>query len=253
MGDQRAETYLRLLAETQLRLAVTPLWQMDHGRGVLANISSAADILVAAGLLDEEFTDALVSDVETALTVRSRAFRERYGMTRRISSIRQRAPRPRSGAGQPPRIIPVGQKFSVPNDRAPSDVHLLTLVRGASETMIITVIRMHWPQDGSSADLEMTGAGVHHFPYGQLGAVDDRGAGYRLEFHGDGGTSNWQGVIRLLPPPPPGARWVDLIADGTNRLARVNLNPPVPELPASGPAAGDGELIAIVGAGAGAF
>ncbi len=236
MGDQRAETYLRLLAETQLRLAVTPLWQMDHGRGVLANISSAADILVAAGLLDEEFTDALVSDVETALTVRSRAFRERYGMTRRIGSIRQRAPRPRSGAGEPPRIIPVGQKFSVPNDRAPSDVHLLTLVRGASETMIITVIRMHWPQDGSSADLEMTGAGVHHFPYGQLGAVDDRGAGYRLEFHGDGGTSTWQGVIRLLPPPPPGARWVDLIADGTDRLARVDLNPPVPELPASVPA-----------------
>ncbi len=90
---------------------------------------------------------------------------------------------------------------------------------------------MHWPEDGSSADLEMTGAGVHHFPYGKVGGVDDRGADYRLEFDGDGGTSSWQGVVRLLPPPPPGARWVDLIADGTTRLARVDLDPPVPELP----------------------
>jgi len=233
VGDERAETYLRLLAETQLRLAVTPLQQqMDHGRSVLGNLRSAGDILVAAGLLDEEFTDGLVTDVETALTARSRAFRERYGMTRRIFSTWQRDPRPPSGAREPPRITPIGQKFSVPNDRAPSDVHLLTLVRGASETAIIAVIRMHWPEDGSSADLEMTGAGVHHFPYSQVGAVDDRGASYRLEFDGDGGTSTWQGVVRLLPPPPPGARWVDLIADETNRLARVGLDPPAPELPA---------------------
>ncbi len=105
MGDERAETYLRLLAETQLRFAVTPLGQqMDHGRSALANVRSAGDILVAAGLLDEEFTGGLVTDVETALTARSRAFRERYGMTRRIFSTWQRDPRPPPAAGGPPRI-----------------------------------------------------------------------------------------------------------------------------------------------------
>jgi hypothetical protein len=233
VGDERAETYLRLLAETQLRLGVTP-WQqqIDHGRSVLRELSSAGDILVAAGLIDEEFTDGLVTDVETALAARSRAFRERYGRRRRIFSTWQRAPRPPSRVGGPPRITAVGQKFSVPNDRAPSDVHLLTLVRGASETAIIAVIRMRWPEDGSSADLEMTGAGVHHFPYGKIGGVDDRGADYRLDFDGDGGTHSWQGVVRLLPPPPPGTRWVDLIADDTNRLARVELDPPAPEFAA---------------------
>lgn len=230
MGDERAETYLRLLAETQLRLGVTP-WQqqIDHGRSVLGELSSAGNILVAAGLIDEGFTDGLVTDVETALTARSRAFRERYGRRRWIFSTPQRAPRPPSRVAGPPRITAVGQKFSVPSDRAPSDVHLLTLVRGASETAIIAVIRMHWPEDGSSADLEMTGAGVHHFPYGKMGGVDDRGADYGLEFDGDGGTDSWQGVVRLLPPPPAGTRWVDLIADDTNRLARVELDPPAPE------------------------
>ena len=80
----------------------------------------------------------------------------------------------------------------------------MTLVRGPAEVAITTVIRMHWPDDGSSADLEMTGAGVQHLPYDQLWMTDDRGAQYSIELDGDGGTATWQGVARLLPPPPPG-------------------------------------------------
>jgi hypothetical protein len=84
-------------------------------------------------------------------------------------------------------------------------------------------MRMYWPEDGSSADLEMAGPGVQHFPYDQIGATDDHGAEYRLEFDGDYLATTWQGVVRLLPPMPPGTRWLDLIADGTNRLLRLDL------------------------------
>jgi hypothetical protein len=126
------------------------------------------------------------------------------------------------------RLTPVRQTLSIrsdrpPFDRAPLDLHLLTLVRARSETAIIGAIRMYWPEDGSSADLEMTGAGIQHFPYDEIGATDDRGAQYRLEFDGDYLATTWQGVVRLLPPMPPGARWLDLIADGTNRLLRLDL------------------------------
>ena len=234
MGDERAETYLRLLAETQLRFALRrPLRQPDIGRSVLGQVTRAGRTLVAAGLLDDEFVDGLHDDIEMALTVRSRVFLERHGALRRMFQPRHRAaPLPR-GASGPQRLTPVGQTLRVPSDRAPFDLHLLTLVRTRSETAIVTAIRMYWPEDGSSADLEMTGAGIQHFPYDQLWATDDRGARYSLGFDGDSGTTTWQGVVRLLPPPPPGARWLDLIADGTSRLLRLDLDPGTPEPPAS--------------------
>jgi hypothetical protein len=120
-----------------------------------------------------------------ALTVRSRVFLERHGALQRMFQTRHRtAPQPHGTSG-PQRLTPVRQTLRVRSDRAPFDLHLLTLVRARSETAIITAIRMHWPEDGSSADLEMTGAGVQHFPYGQLWATDDRGARYSLEFDGD--------------------------------------------------------------------
>ena len=230
MGDERAETYLRLLAETHLRVLVRPpLRPGDIGSSELWQVTRAGRILVAAGLLDDDLVDDLRADVATALTVRSRALLARHGAARRRLQTRPSAPaRPGSAAG-PQRLTPVGQTLRVRTDRAPFDLHLLTLVRARSETAIITAIRMHWPEDGSSADLEMTGAGVQHFPYDQLWATDDRGARYSLEFDGDSGTTTWKGVVRLLPPPPPDARWLDLIADGTSQLLRLDLDPGTPE------------------------
>jgi len=233
VGDERAETYLRLLAETQLRLVLRPsLRPTDIASSVRRQVR-AGRILVAAGLLDDEVVDGLAADIETALTVRSRVLLERPGAATRTFRNRYRtAPWP-GGAAEPQRVTPVGQTVRVRSDRARCDLHLLTLVRARSETAIIAAIRMHWPPDGSTADLEMTGAGVQHLPYDQLWATDDRGARYSLDFDGDGGTATWHGVIRLLPPPPPGARWLDLIADGTSQLLRLDLDPGTPEPSAS--------------------
>jgi hypothetical protein len=82
-------------------------------------------------------------------------------------------------------------------------------------------MRMHWPADGSSADLEITGAGYHHLPYDRLWLTDDHGLRYQVTFDGEGGTASWRGVARLYPAPAPEARWLDLIADGTERLIRL--------------------------------
>jgi len=81
---------------------------------------------------------------------------------------------------------------------------------------------MHWPPDGSSADLEITGAGPHHLPYERLWGVDDQGTRYRVRFEGPGrnGTATWWGIARLSAVPPRGARRLDLVGDGT-RLIRL--------------------------------
>jgi hypothetical protein len=242
VGDERAETYLRLRAETYLRVLVRPpLRPEDINSSELWEVTRAGRILVAAGLLDDDLVDDLRADVGTALTVRSRALLKRHGAGRGTLPTRHRAPARPGGAAGSLRLTPVRQTLSVrsdraPFDRAPFDLHLLTLVRARSETAIITAIRMYWPEDGSSADLEITGAGVQHFPYDQIGATDDRGAEYRLEFDGDDLTTTWQGVVRLLPPLPPGTRWLDLIADGTNQLLRLDLVARTTEPLASGEA-----------------
>jgi hypothetical protein len=233
VGDERAETYLRMLAETYLRVLVRPplpLRPEDINDSGLWKVDRAGLVLVAAGLLDDEFLDDLRADIATALTARSRTLLSQYRAGRRTWPIRHRGPARLGVAAGRLGLTPVRQTLSIrsdraPFDRAPLDLHLLTLVRAQSETAIIGAIRMYWPEDGSSADLEMTGAGVQHFPYDEIGATDNRGAQYRLEFDGDYLTTTWQGVVRLLPPMPPGTRWLDLIADRTNRLLRLDLDP----------------------------
>jgi hypothetical protein len=224
VGDERAETYLRLLAETHLRVLLRPpLRPEDIDSSELWKVTRAGRVLVAAGLLEDEFVDDLRADLATALTVRSRKLLARHVAGRRTFQNLYPTPARPGGAAGPQRLTPVRQTVSVRSDRAPFDLHLLTLVRARSETAIITAIRMYWPEDGSSADLEMTGAGVQHFPYDEIWGTDDRGAQYRLEFDGDNLTTTWQGVLRLLPPLPPGARWLDLIANGTSQLLRLDL------------------------------
>jgi hypothetical protein len=243
VGDERAETYLRLRAERHMRVLLRPPFRPEDIRWPeLWEVTQAGRILIAAGLLDDEFVEGLRADIATALWARSPKLLARHGPASRMFQHRYRTPAPpggaagprggatapRGGAAGPLRLTPVWQTLSVrseraPFDRAPFDLHLLTLVRARSETAIITAIRMYWPEDGSSADLEMTGAGVQHFPYDEIGATDDRGAEYRLEFDGDSLTTSWQGVLRLLPPMPPGTRWLDLIANGTSRILRVDL------------------------------
>ena len=100
----------------------------------------------------------------------------------------------------------------------------MSLVSAAGQATIAVAMRMRWPPDGSSADLEVTGAGYHHLPYDRLWLADDRGRRYTVTFDGEGGTRTWRGVLRMSPAPPAGARWLDLVADETNRLIRLDLN-----------------------------
>jgi hypothetical protein len=252
VGDERAETYLRLRAEAEVRRLLRlpggvpdPRWVLlpptrpgvhvsivDIARSV-QQVRWAGEILVAAGLLADESVTRIAAELDVALMLRSRT--EPAWFTRRLgwvleqlgSAPGEQAP-PDHRAAQPMRMTPIGRVLGVANDRAPSDLHLMTLVRAQDGAELAVAMRMRWPLDGSSADLEITGAGPQHLPYDQLWAVDDRGADYRLGLAGEGRTVTWQGTIQLSPAPPPGARWLDLIADGTHRLIRLDLDAPAP-------------------------
>jgi hypothetical protein len=260
VGDEQAETYLRLLAEAEIRRAAR-----GSGPGIarsLEQIRWAGDILVTVGLLTPEDVGRVAAELEAALLARPHQNPSRYAhrMSWVLAELAEPATPPEPGGGQeiPPdggwEIIPVGQRIAVAHDRAPSELHLMTLVRAPAGIAITAAMRMHWPADGSSTDLEITGAGPQHLPYDQLWAADDRGTRYRVGMNGEGGTLTWQGDISLTELPPPDARWLDLVADGTHRLARIELDPGgrAEVRPASatepGPAAPPGERMLAVAA-----
>ena len=262
MGDERAETYLRLRAEAELRRTGELLRGLDAGDGPdgLADpgrspfavaeraawrVVMAGRILVAAGALGEERLACVTADFHAAVRARSRLMldwdRRRHMLYRGRYSRAGPPPSSRS-AGGPMRVTPVGQAVEVAGGRAPATLHLMSLVRTGTEALVTVVMRMRWPPDGSSTDLEISGAGPHHLPFGQLWAADEEGTRYAVRFEaGQGGTDTWAGVAQLTPVPPDRARWLEVYGDGT-RLARLPLRPPAASgrqapPPAAGPAA----------------
>ena len=130
-------------------------------------------------------------------------------------------PRPFSWAM---RVTPIGRALRVDSGRALAALHLMSLVRIGTDAVITVVMRVHRPPDWPRTDLEFTRAGPHQLPYGQLWAVDDAGTRYTVRFEGPGkgGMVTWRGIARLSPVPPRGARWLDLVGDGT-RLIQLPL------------------------------
>jgi hypothetical protein len=226
VGDERAQTYLRLLAERQAR--ASPRSGPDIARSV-EQVRWAGEILASAGVLEETGVHRIATELEAALLIRSDLERPRYAVRvgwalTALTDLPRASPRWWGGA-TPMGITPIGRTIRVAHERAPSELHLMSLVRSPGGMVITAVIRVRWPPDGSCADLEITGAGPHLLPYDQLRAADDRGTGYRVVLSGEGGELTWQGAIGLHGALPPQARWLDLIADGTQRLVRIELNP----------------------------
>ena len=230
MGDERAQTYLRLLAERQARS-----WPRS-GRRSDSNIARSVEpvrwaggILASAGVLEESDVHRVAAELEAALLVRSDLERPRsvqlIGWTLDALADPPRGDRRWWGDAAPAGITPIGRTISVAHERAPSELHLMSLVRLPGSLVLTAAIRVRWPPDGSCADLEIEGAGPHLLPYDQLGAADDRGTRYGIVLSGEGGALTWQGAIGLPGFQPARARWLDLIADGTQRLIRIELNP----------------------------
>jgi hypothetical protein len=201
VGDERAETYLRLPAEAELRRAGAELRRLDAAaEDVWADpgmtpfrtsemagwkVVRAGRILVAAGVLDQDYLHHLASDLHAAIKVRSRLllnWDRRRGMLHR-TIFQPPVSRPSPGASQAMQAAPIGRVLRVAGDRVPWTLYLMSLVRTQTQAVITVAMRMHWPPDGSSADLELTGAGPHHMPYDKFWAVDDQGTRYavRLE------------------------------------------------------------------------
>ena len=244
MGDERAETYLRVLAEAELRRAGEQIRLVDAMAGTDAwspqgsslfgvteraqwKVGRTARILVAAGVLDQECLDDATGVLSAAIQVRSRLmlnwYRSRGVLHRTIFGpavvpVAASPGRPghaghahRADARGGQRPAPYGASH-VPGgdrDRGPDHRrHAYALAPGRFE-----------PRPGGHRGR------THHLPYDQFWGVDDEGTRYTARFEaGYGEAAAWRGVIQFSPVPPRRARWLDLTGDGTP-LVRLSLRP----------------------------
>jgi hypothetical protein len=260
-----AETYLRELAERELRR-----WERGDPhqptRPYLDRFTAAASTLIRAGVIDAQAAPGIAAELKIAFALRSGAHQD---ATEHLFNQLTRAVRTPSTDKFPPAdgplpvepaepvepveqplLVPLGQALHVDDERAPCDLHLLAYLRTEENALISLVIAMRWPADGSSTDLEIQGAGPHHLPYRLLELADAHDTRYRLSFLGDGGTSAWQGVATITPSPPADSTGFDLIADGSHRLAHLDLArlPPPARISTGQVTESRGERMLIVGA-----
>jgi len=247
VGDERAETYLGLLAEVELRRAGDRLRGLDAAagtdvrsdpgmapfaaaEGALWKVIRAGRILVLAGALDRDFLGRFATDLHGTIHVRSRLllnWDRRRGVLHRTMFFGPSSPPPLPSclASRAMRVAPIGRALRVASDGAPAALHLMSLVRTETEAVITVVTRVYWPPGRPRPGREIIWAGPHHLPCDRLWAVDDQGARYTVRFEGGrGGTATWRGIARLSPVPPRSARRLDLVGDGT-RLIQLPLRP----------------------------
>jgi hypothetical protein len=194
---ERAETYLRLLAEAALRPAAEV--RAD-------NVVRAADILVDAGVLTADMANRIVVDLQLALRVRGR----RQVRTTQLRRLRHFQPALRlgepGGSARHWRVLPAGP--ATPGSR------LMALFIAADRAIAPTTL--YFPPE-----IDPLEGGVP--PFAQVTGTDNLGNSYRLGF-GDGTWtgSAWTGPVMFYPAPPATAAWLE-ITSPNGPLLRADL------------------------------
>ena len=256
MNREGAETFLRLLAEAELRGPMAPArpqpWAGPGGR--TARLAAVGQALTAVRALDAETLEDILADFDLALSVRQPADRPRSGppgavgprpgrlmfqqpgmllRRSRLAALSARKPArsPQPGQGQGPlapgpggadRLVPVGLTVPYRDEDLSGELFLMAFAHTAAGARFT----MMWQHHGR-LDPERKPIHPGLLPLERFTVTDDRGGRYHLEFARSGGAE-WVGDVRLRPEPPGDIHWLDISApDGP--VVRVDLDPQAAE------------------------
>ena len=230
MESERAETYLRLMAEAELRRA-----RRSHGeeqppagglsytvRERLRRIQYVASVLTAAGALDPGLARAVTGDLEAALAVRSRIHRERRVLALRSYPVptagQPELPgvpaRPGGGPERRVSVVPAGRTLTQQDEEGRIDLHLFSLVR----TPFTVMFAVASCTTGSPRRARLG----RHFRW--LRVVDDLGSSYHVHFNGLESAGRADGWLSIHPAPPASARWLELSGWAPDMGARLRVD-----------------------------
>jgi hypothetical protein len=185
--SERAETYLRLLAEAALRSAAD---------GDIGRLHRTADILAEADALTGQTAAQILTDLQLALRLRGRHTPFSLdSWLQRLAGFQPPGLPGRAGGGPEPwRVLQAGPPTA--------GSRLMALILTADKALAPATL--YFP---SSAGL----AGSYAPPLAALTATDDLGTRYRLGFtEGAWAGSTWTGTVLFIPAPPAAARGLEI-------------------------------------------
>jgi hypothetical protein len=206
MDHERAETYLRRLAEAELRCDTRS-----------TRFSEAVRALTAVGAVDAELAAAIDSDLELARRARQHAPqpgapRFSPAMPARVRPMIRRPAQAAKASPGTSLVAPVGLRIPMPHGDVRSEIFLLAYLRNTSGARIA----IHACGTGNGdPGMWLSARG--------LTVSDDSGRRYSLYFLGGRSGGEWNGELRFDPAPPAGARWLDLILAG-EPARRISLD-----------------------------
>jgi hypothetical protein len=213
MNRERAENYLRQLAEAELRRAGTvPAARIRRPQNT-AGLALVAPALVAVGAVDAGTAVQIRADLELAVAVRRpgqdnparlmRGFSGRAGtpvaLDQALGTGHARRAPPRASR----RVVPVGKVIHFRD----GDVRHALLV-------------VAYLRSSGGARFIMAGGAA----FRPLTAADDQGARYQIGFRGRPDLAEFL----LAPVPPSQIRRLDLVTAPGQPATRIDLDPPIP-------------------------
>jgi hypothetical protein len=188
MDHERAETYLRRLAEGELR---------SDARST--RFSEAVRALTAVGAVDADLADAIGYDLDLA----RRARQLPSTMPGRARRMIRRPAQVANASPSTSLVVPVGLRVLVQCGDVRTEIFLLAYLRNASGARIA----IHaWGTDDRDPGMWLSARG--------LAVSDDSGRHYSLYFLGGRSEGEWNGELRFDPTPPADVRWLNLILAG---------------------------------------
>jgi hypothetical protein len=236
MNREAAETFLRLLAEAQLRDQLAPdppPWAGGPGAGRI-KVQVVGQALTAVGALDREAVEEVLADFDLAVSLRRR---HRPGprpapigprtaqLVRAMGGTgspgRATAPPPvhEPDEGTADRYVPIGLTVPFHDGDLSGELYLLSFSRTRAGARLFVL----WGQPALSREHGLGLQQVERFPVGLFTVTDDRGSAYELDFTHANGFA-WVSQAYLRPAPPDGIRWLEVAAP-PGPAVRVQLNP----------------------------
>jgi hypothetical protein len=244
MNRERAETFLRLLAEAEMResAAAAPVsrgaWSADSPVPGFPRLGRVAQALTAVHAIDLATAQEILADFAIAVGARQHCdpgalLLARPGLAAgQVAAQEWKMPGPGSlgppvvplpatspGRTGPDRFLPLGVTAPFHERTMSGELNLLSYAQTSAGARFTAT----WRNRGR-VEPGRFAAAMHGAVFPQLfTATDDKGRRYRLDFMFDGGL-DWAGEIRVLPEPPEQARWLDFRAPGEPAV-RISLDP----------------------------
>ena len=241
MNREHAETFLRLLAEAELREwapRARGAGDAPQARGAGGGpfvtmpvaLPRAAWALTAVGAVDLETAEAILADTDLALDARrppepgegagrgpAAAGPRRFAGVRFTSRPAHRRPAGTAAAAQdgPDRYVPIGRMILFHDETISGELDLMSYVHTASGARLIAAWQTRDPLGSRPRGLP---------PVEDFTVTDDRGNRYELGFAAKGRRES-ACDLPLHPDPPPDIRWLEVTAPG-EQAVRVDLGGP---------------------------